>query len=267
MIIDKIINNTDKIPNERIIKTSSFIPLDDKLNINDPVFLYNDGNTWKIVSLETITKCPIIHDTYYSNKNETFNISIVICPYTLMSMVLFDKYYLTDKLYQTSIVIKNDNNYYIPILKETYDNEFNKIDKLIRKDEVRMMTLKNAMMEFPDCLFLNDTCDLKPLVEKDYYNTKDIIYPIDNISDKFHPKSLVYIIEYKSTKKEKLECTIIIPKGTYKDKINSYDIEKNGFDKYFSKMIEKIREKSGLIYPILWFSVNIQTENCKTVEL
>src|SRR5690606_21014491 len=99
-------------------------------------------------------------------------------------------------------------------------------------DEIKIMTLRNAISKYPDCLFIdfNKISLIEPLTDKEYFKNKNILYPVDKFSEKYHPKTLIYIIEYKSQKQNKLKYTVLIPK---KFQLGLFDFVKYGFNAYF----------------------------------
>lgn len=279
-------NNTDIT--DRILENPTFVTnAESGFSLDDIVIVYNDGQNWKIVPLQTIMQYPVIHDIYYEEINNgknnghfkesnVVNISIIVCPYTLYSVVLFGTYVPINKIFFSNIIIKNkinDNNIYVPILNNLYSmNTGELIEKNIRKDEVRIMTVRNILAKYPDCLFIDtkkiDTNKSK-IVDESYYNGRDILYPVLNYNDVYHPKTLIYIIEYMSKKTGKYKYTVIVPKGVEKDRVNpnNYNIKKNGFDNYIFQLFDKIREKNGMVYNCLWFAWNSAHPDSKILKL
>ena len=126
------------------------------------------------------------------------------------------------------------------------------------------MTLRNALSNHPDCTFIdNQKIDsIKPIVPNDYLQTKEILYNAPKFSHKYDPKTIIYIIEYKSNNTtDYFKKTVIIPIK------NNFDLSKNGFGKYFDKMINDIRDKGGMIYNCLWFAWNSTFPDSKVIEL
>jgi len=269
----------------RIIKHPVFTNVSNKhLNVNDVVLLYSDGKNWKLVPLNIAMMYPIIYDLYYEQniKHNDLDliipISVIICPFTLYSLILFNRVELYDHVYNNNLVVNDKKHIYVPIVNKTYEiasvdavNDMDEVkDVYVRRSEVRIMTLLNALKEFPDCLYL-DVKKIKHIylvdgLTIDYYKNDIIYYPY-TINNKYHPKTLVYIIEYKSSKTNQYKFTVIVPKNASRDNIGTYDFVKNGFHKYYNKMIEKMRNKGGLIYSCLWFAVEGLYRDVKMIEL
>ena len=105
------------------------------------------------------------------------------------------------------------------------------------------------------------TNPIVPLVDDDYSKNKIIKFDNAKFSDKYHPKQIIYVIEYHSKKQQSYKYTVIIPK------INKLDIKKNKFGEYFNKMINKIRDKGGHIYTCYWFAWDSTHDNFKEIEI
>ena len=94
-----------------------------------------------------------------------------------------------------------------------------------------------------------------------YINNNEIIYKLSKPYDKHHhPKTLVYLIQYKSSD-NKIKNTIIISKSE-----NSFNLIESKIDKYFENYEQQIIDKKGFIIPMLWFIHNT-IDNHKIIEL
>lgn len=246
--------------NNRIIKEPKYIDrIDDKgLELSDNVVLYNDNFNWKVIPLELMLMYPVIHDQYENKK-----ISIYLCPFTLFSCVYFDEFYPGDQVYNSNLTLVNKNNIMLPIVNNLYTKDMKIVKSYIRKNEVKIMSLRNAISSFPDCQFIDisNIKKIEPLIDKNYFKNKTIEYPIDKYSDKYDPKQIIYVIEYHSKKQDSYKYSVIVPKE------NIFDISKNKFEIYFDKMIEKIRDKGGHIYTCLWFGWSVTHSKFKVITI
>jgi len=250
-----IISENDLIKNEKI-----------DIQLNDLVILYNNGKFWNIVPLTILKMYPLIHGEYFDYDDYNFivkKITIYVCPYTLFSCVYFEEFLPYTQVYNNNLILINKNKQiYIPILNKYISGDL-LVDKYMRINEVKLMTFSNAIKLYPDCQF-NDILQSKliyPLTCSDYLTNNIILFKHKKFSNLHHCKKLIYIIEYKSCKQNNYKYTILLPKE------NSYDIKKNGFIKYFNKMIDKIRNKGGIIYPCLWFAWNAFYPISKIINL
>jgi hypothetical protein len=276
---------------KRVLLNPKFSPNPpDSILLSDPVIVYNDGQKHKIISVDLLNKFPIVHDTYIDGSD----ISVTCCPYTMASVVYFGKYELYDKIYKNNIILvkQNTNNIIIQLLSinnnlatssvDRLDPATSSIDRLdpatssvdrldpatssvdrlpIRKIDVTIMLLINALSMFPDCLFLDMSkiIDILPMVPDDYRNNMNIYNSTKiNINPKFHPKTLIYGIEYYSSNMELdkpiTKYTAIIGKTSSDTKTNDYNFKTNKYYNYFNSMESKIRKKIAVTIPCYWFA-------------
>lgn len=240
---------------DRIIKDSTFLPTSpESMSLQDKIAVYNDGVGWKVIPLDILMRYVVIHDKHFDRvknkkgENVVSDISVTFCPFTFSTVIYFGKYAPTNKVYKGNIVIKDlDKDKLVPQMIGS---------KFVRKKEVRLMTLRNVVSNYPDCTYLDiKNLDMPNIVKEEYLANKEIIYPFDNVSDKFHPKTLVYGIEYKSkdVKVEDYKYSVVVGSDGSVEEANSFDYVKNGYDVYFDSVIDKIRDKGGVVIPCFWF--------------
>jgi hypothetical protein len=274
----KHFTKTDIRFDDRIIKEPKFIQLinDDNISLSDPVVVYNDGRKWKFILLDIVKSYPIVYDKYYekfkkNGKLSVSDITLTYCPYSSSVLIYFGKYKPTGEVYNNNLIISDNINSFV---MQITGIEYNRTDqkrtnKLIRRAEAKIMTLRDILTMYPDCKYLDFTNNKDPILSEKYTISTKINYKNDNYKKDYHPKTLVYGIEYLSSNTDsELKYTVIIPKDAKKDKINSYNIKENKIDDYFNpKMIEKIRDKSGIIIPCYYFAWTSMFPQTKVVKL
>lgn len=211
--------------NSKILENPIFaetVPL--TINLHDIVIVYFDGKKYKIIDKKITDQFFIIRDTFYEQnyqtKNEIFtlDISLTVCPYTSTAIVYFDKYELAGYTCNNNMVIQRDNDFVVQLTGSTNSN------KIIRRTDAKIMTFRNAISIYPDCLYLQ---------------FDDLISDNKNIKDK-----LIYGIEYISSNDiatKKHSCII--------GKKNEYDYKNSGYEYYFESMRDELRRKSALVIP------------------
>ena len=135
----------------------------------------------------------------------------------------------------------------------------------ITKSDVQIKTLKNVFTDHMHALFfqLNKTYEIpkKSIMDETYYLNTKLPFSIsiyENDKKKLiHPKTLVYVIAYKSSQTNKFKKTIIVGADANLQKISGFDIIEARFKKYFENNKEKINEKFGYIFPTFWFATRI----------
>ena len=249
----------DNIDKSKNIKSVEFEILT-KFNINDippkdiklnkPVVCFNNLNEWIVIDLNQFLKTPIIWTQIYSD-DKVINVSIIVCPKTLRCAVFEgkfkSKYYKDDRL-----ILGNEEKSLIPIdLNIAVDNEYNL--ELNKRYQLYIQTLKNALIDYYDIKYLHPKTDIKKYIIRKHYLTDKLDEYGNNIeSEKFHPKTLVHLIQYNS-KENKKKITIVIGKDSDLLDINGYDNKKSGFDSYLLKYENEIIEKESFIMPMLYY--------------
>jgi len=285
-------NNMHKIDinlKKRIIKHPKFSN-NINLDITDTIMAYNDGKVWKIIPLDVLLRYPIIYDKYYDRTNTKkgryiiSDITITYCPFSGCGIVYFGKFVPTNKVYNNNIVLTDKNNNMLVQMTGAPVAGFNNKQlkpieyEFLRREEAKIFILRNAISKYPDCLFLIHSTNIEPIVEHNYTKNKKIMYPLKYTSAKYHPKTLVYGIEYKSYYVENLKFSskniendnkysVIVSDDASKDKINSRNYNKTKYNIYFSKMMDKIRDRSGIIIPAYWFAWYNMFPNTKVIKL
>jgi hypothetical protein len=285
MSILKELQNVAVDLSDRILNKPTFINnANSGYLLDDVVVAYNDGRNWKIIPLSIMTIYPFVHDVYYEEINSNnrivesnaIDVTVMVCPYTLYSIVLFGKYKPINKIFNGNLIvdaIEDEQNMYIPILNNFYSKSNGDLVKnFVRKQEVKIMTLRNILTKYPDFLFIDSSkinIKKEKLVEPEYYVNYDLKYFTSKYNSSFHPKTLVYVIEYISKKTGGYKYTTIIPKKVSDNSISKfgYNIKKNGFDQYMNIVYDKIKEKGGIIYNCLWFAWDGSHPNSKIIKL
>jgi hypothetical protein len=225
-----------------------------KINLNSPVVCFNNLSEWIIIDLDVFMKTPIIWTQILSD-NKVIQVSIVICPKTLRASVfegkLKSKYYKDDRL-----ILENEEKSLIPIdANIAIDTEFNL--EINKRYQVYIQTLKNSLIDYYDIKYLHPiktkTNKTKYVYRKSYlYDKLDENNNEIKIDLKFHPKTLVNLIQYNSKDNIK-KITIIIGKESHPLEIKGYDNKKSGFDEYILKYEDEIIKKESFIMPMLYY--------------
>jgi hypothetical protein len=234
------------------------------ISLSKPVVCFNNLNEWIIIDLNQFLKTPIIWTEIYS-EDKIINVSIIVCPITLRCAVFEgkfkSKYYKDDRL-----ILENEEKSLIPIdLNIALDNEYNL--ELNKRYQLYVQTLKNALIDYYDIKYLHPkNLAKKYVIRKNYLTDKSDEFGNIIESEKFHPKTLVHLIQYNS-KENKKKITIIIGKDSKLLEINGYDNKKSGFDYYLLKYENEIIEKESFIIPMLYYKAIEIYKNSKIIIL
>ena len=285
-------NNTHIDLSSRVLKLNEYTFVENpplNLSLDDLMVCYSDTQNIKAVPLDIMKRYIILND---SNKLTNKNLSLIVCPYTLMS----SKYeYNQSQQYNISVTNNIENGTIVLLLdkqnydKQNYDKQkydknktfttfttftlFDEQLELIKSYDVQIKTLKNVFTDHIHALYfqLDKNIERQNLIlDTEYYTNTKLIYPsiivqqseLDNKLDNnlnnninlIHPKTLVYVIIYKSSKTNKTKSTIIVGTDANKKSSSGYDTNISKFKKYFENNKEKIDEKNGYILPILWYA-------------
>jgi hypothetical protein len=266
MKLDQIIaTKSDIITNVlRDPKFSPTVPID--LLLSDIVIIYSTGKRWKLVPLKYALYYPAIYDKYYDHnytkksKYYVSDITLTVCPYSIASVIYFDRLTPTGEIYKNNMILsRNSNNEHImsQIEGTIYSRHSGKlIESFIRKTGTKIMLLRNAISKYPDCAYLQ--LDKVPMVDIDYITNKKFYFPIEHISKKYNPKTIIYGIEY-------------ISKDEHIDKkysaIVSQNLKTNKYNEYFDNIMETLRKKGGIAIPLFWFVWHDFYSESKIMEL
>lgn len=254
---------------DRILKKSDYIYKNyTDLSLKDNVVSYYNGLNWKIVPLNIFLEFPVIHDLYYEEDASTGEIiSIAVCPFTLASSAFLGEYKPSEYLLNSSLVLTDNKNNLLPIISGFSTNNDGKLLK-IKRWETFIKVFRIALSDYPDCQFIIPTIKLQSsIINTDYYKNENIIYPINQPDNYIHPKTLVYVIQYKSSKTLKDKYSIIIGHDANESEPTGYNTKESGLSKYIDMMKMKFVEKSAFLISQLWFSWFAFYPNAKIIQL
>lgn len=257
--------------NSRIITKPKFSSTSRNIELLDDVFVFNNGIKWVVIPKNVLEYHPIIHSSYYDvvdsrGQYKMTDISITYCPFSGSCVIYFGKWYCNGSVYKNNIILSKGDLSIAQLPCIECSGEF------LRREEVNIMTLRNAIGKYPDCDYLEvDIGGLKKMTIDNYSTTKEIIFNANgndiDLSNKYHPKSIVYGINYLSKDFGKNKYSVIIPKGTNREDVTGVDINKNGVFDYFVKMLDDVRERGGVIIPVYWFAWMEHFPNSKIIVL
>lgn len=221
------------------------------LNLIDNMVIYNNGVSWRIIPLNIMLRYSILYDYYYI-ENKKYLVSLIVCPISLRSVLLKGKFVFKQYNETQLILQESETHNILPIdLNSKIDDNF--IVSKTKRSEVKILTLKNALLLIRDFIYISvNKNKIKKHMHKIYYSNL-----LDNNNNKiiseFHPKTLVYVVHYKSFKTKKDKYSIIIGKDISKTKVTGYDILKSGVSDYLNNYQQKIINREGYTYPCLLY--------------
>jgi hypothetical protein len=236
------------------------------LALSDPVACFNNQKDWVLIDLKQFLKTPVIWTTYYSDE-KPIDVSIIVCPRTLRSVIYEGK--LTPIYYKNEDLILENKDKNIISIDSNITVDKNSEIEINKRYHLTIQTLRNSLVDYYDIKYLHSKSNDKYIINKNYINNRldEFDQEIPKINEiEIHPKTLVHIIQYLSDKGER-KNTIIIGSDAINTENLGYDNKKSGFDKYLNEYEEKIIEKDSFIIPILYYKAVKIYPNAKKITL
>lgn len=264
---------------QRFLSSPKFsdTPLD--ISLSQHVLVFNNGKRWKIIPISLASSFPVIHDQFYDrvvtkqSKPVISNISLTFCPFSSSAIIFFGRFVPTKLVYNNNLVFRKQNHpdsILLQLLGNLYSKQTGSpIHSLIRRHEVRIMTLRNAISRYPDPHFLHHSHTLSPIVDCQYSSNSKILFPLLRFSSTFHPKTLVLGIEYQSKHVDQfnLRHAVIVGDDSSSHSSNSYDQHVNKYYDYINQHVDHIRKKGGIFIFSYWFAWFSMFPNSKVIKL
>jgi hypothetical protein len=242
--VNKIINRNIELGTG--YKVGAIVP--DNYSLYDKVIAYIVDGKSRVIKLDDMVRCVVLYDKD-GNKND---LTLITNPITLQTSLFNGIVKVKDIEKDTGRMILLTGDYEFKMgrkfMKRIYSDKKNKI--LIERFECRIMTLRDLFTSESDPLYITVKKPFTDIFPSDYYSNKKDHY--GKIAyDVYHPKTLVYLIQYKSTS-GKYKNTILIGADANSDRATGYEYKKAKFNIYMMIYADKIKEKGSFITPILW---------------
>lgn len=239
----------------------------DNIDLNMIILSYFDGNKWKIIPRDLLIANPIIYDKYHDLDGSINDISIIYCPFSSVTGIFFGKYTLSKYILNNIILCKDKNDNIFSPLDGTYMNQEHQ--KPIRRTECSIKTFRDALIQHQDFLLCISSKTKPNMISENYFTDNNLFFPTENNNDdnKYHNKTLVYLLQYNAIKKDRKKCFILINKNANRENISGYDIVRNGITKYISSVEDKIRTRFGIITPMYWIIAKHICKNARIVHI
>lgn len=232
------------------------------VGLHDVMVCYFDGGSRKVLPFSLAMTYPIIHDKCVSQEDKVYDVTLATCPWSLASIVLEGKFTATNSVSDSCLVITNGTKTF-PIIKEPREKE-------LKRYEVDIKMLRNVFTEYPDCRFLVTNEEFRvatPLLPLDYYKNTEIPFPVQVPPGNIHPKTLVYLIQYISSKDASFKATVLVGRDATATEVTGYNMIKSGVYEYVMKYEDKLKQKLGYVMPLLWFSWKSSLPDAKIIFL
>jgi len=216
----------------------------ENIKTKSKMIIYFDGIYWKSMRLWDALKYGIIHDLYTNKDEQTTQITIIVCPKTLITCIFKGNFRF--KQYVNEIMqIEDDDGIVLNINDNRKKNEMN---YHLHKSglDVKIDVLRNVLVYHPDCKFINIKNNPKTSIKKQYYL-----------------RTLVYVINYVNDNNVN-KTTIIIGKENSE---MGYDLKKSEIIKYLYEEQQMLLELNAFVFSMLWDFAHIIYPDAKIVKL
>lgn len=274
------INITNRILKDTDIEYKPFLK---NIKLDTKMLLYYNGIEFIAIPLNLFQTYQVIWDKYndYDPSNHKlvtqYDISIILCPFSLISCVIQGKISISKYIENNVLIMQNENGDLINIssgnvVTET-SNIFGEEEIKPKRWETKLASFRSVMSLYPDCKFLVQISsnNLKPIIKFDTYLSNDHVkFNLKSKSSELiHPKTLVYVIQYKSQQMLPTDTkySIVIGSDSSKKEAAGFNLSQNQINKYFEESEQKIIEKNGFVIPTLWFVCGSLYPNAKIINL
>ncbi len=266
-----MIDILSKIKNKILTKDDYEIIVDSyqHFDISDKVVCFYNGRIWTIIKLDNMLAYPILYFDYWSSSDQiTYENTLLICPITMRAMIYKGKIIIND-IDKDRLILKNSesNEEYYMDAPYTYkvdgENE-TKGRSHVKRHEVKLVTLRDTFIFLTDPVYIIPKHHKELVLSKEYYENR-FTYDALPIYTAYHPKTIVYMVQYYSDAIKGYKYTVILGKDINKDKLTGFSYKQSGIWEYLNIYRERFAEKKAFIYPIFWFMVDKLYEDVKIV--
>jgi len=207
---------------------------------------------------------PVVYFPYVSKtKGTTFINSIVLCPITLRTMIFKGKVVVGTVDEAMTIYLRHIDSGDIFSLTRPF---IGKTTHILRRS-CKIMNLRDLYMFVSDPVYIViDKVSFNPIVPLVYIeSTLDISGNV--LLTKYHPKTLVHIIQYYSTTQQEYRHTVLIGSDASVNYVSGYNYNKSGLMSYLNAYKDELEQKNAYIFPIFWYAVEKLYPNAKLINL
>jgi hypothetical protein len=246
-----------------------------KFKLNDNTICFFNGKNWNAILLDTMLAYPILYFNFWSSKeNKTYINTLLVCPITMRSIIYKGQITIIDIIDDKLFLLNNDTNdkfFMDAPYTGTYDEtgKEKRIKSHIKRYDVKIMSIRDVLMFITDAQYVVIKKKyIDSLIFNKSYYTNTLTYDNTQITNyKYHPKTIVYMIQYYSHNAKKYKYILIHGKDINKNNISGYNYKLSDIFSYLSIHINTLITKKAYIYPILYYYVDKLYKNYMSVYL
>jgi hypothetical protein len=179
---------------------------DNIFGLRNKVVAFFNGREWCVILLDFMLEHPIFIYKHWSEKDQVYyDNSLFVCPITLRSMIYKGKVKVIDIKGYEIILLNEDTGDSFPV-SNPYTGHFDKegkekkIKSQVKRHEVKILEHRDIFAFESDPKYIiihNKNKTNKIETQLDYYTNKVGFYG-ETIFTSFHPKTLIYVVQYYS---------------------------------------------------------------------
>lgn len=240
--------------------------------INDKVICFFNGINWYTILLTDMLAYPVLYFNFWSNKyNVYYKNSLVVCPITMRTMIYKGVITIVDIIDDKLYLLNNDTNdkFFMDMpYTGNKDNKTKYIKSHVKRHEVKLLTLRDIFIFIVDTKYIvvNKKYKQSCIFNKKYYEN-NLTYDYKDIKITYHPKTIVYIVQYYSHNTKKYKYMALVGKDINNNTVTGYNYKTTGIWPYIKKNYDFFIKKKAYIYPIFWFMVDKLYENVNIIYM
>jgi hypothetical protein len=241
-------------------------------SINAAVVCFYNGVDWSIILLADMLAYPVLYFNFWSEKDETmYENTLVVCPITIRSMIYKGKIKILDVIDNRLYLLNTDTgDEFFMDLPYTghYDDQGveKKIKSQVKRHEVKILLLRDVFTSVLDPKYMIVNEKNRTIIYDGYYSNRytHLGFPIHTT---FHPKTIVYMVQYHSYKINAYRYTVIVGNDINKENVTGYNYKTSGIGEFMDQHKQMFIKKRAYIYPIFWFMVDVLYRDVKTIYI
>lgn len=240
--------------------------------ISDKVVCFFNGRDWTLILLDDMLSYPILYFDFWSEKdNVIYKNSLLVCPITLRSMIYKGRIRILDVINDRLYLLNTDTDDEF-FMDSPYTGHYTdegiekKIKSHVKRHEVKILTLRDAFMFIidPKYLVISKELKAKPIIYERYY-TNRLTHTGLPIHTAFHPKTIVYMVQYYSHNTKGYRYNVIVGRDINKETVTGYNYRLSGLWDFINRHMDEFAAKRAYIYPVFWFMIDKLYKDVKMI--
>ncbi len=240
--------------------------------ITDRVVCFFNGIDWNLILLNDMLAYPVLYyNFWYEKESRNLVNSLIVCPITMRSMIYKGKIKIIDIIEDRLYLLNTDTDdtFFMELPFTGFTDQHGKEKKIkshVKRHEVKLLTLRDSFMFVTDPKYIVVNEKKETIIFDGYYSNRFTYlgYPIHTA---FHPKTIVYMLQYYSQNIKDYRYQVLVGKDINRNTVTGYNYKLSGIAIYVTKYKESLIKKKAFIYPIFWFMVERLYKNVRIITI